>query len=170
LSEKTILLGVIGRPHGVRGHVHVHSYTADPAALASYGPLSDGRGRLFRLRWQSEGVARVAEIVDGKPIWVTDREAAGRLVNVRLHIERDRLPPPEEDEFYVADLVGLAAVAPDGSELGRIDAVHDYGAGVSIEIGKLIVPFTREAVPHVDIAAGRVTVQPPAETAGEPQP
>jgi 16S rRNA processing protein RimM len=170
MSDRTILLGVIGRPHGVGGHVHVHSYTADPAALAGYGPLSDERGRLFRLRWQSDGIARVAEIVDGKPVWITDRDSAARLVNTRLHIARDRLPPPDADEFYVADLVGLAAIGPDGAELGRIEAVHDYGAGVSIEIGRLIVPFTRAAVPHVDIAAGRVTVHPPDETAGERQP
>jgi 16S rRNA processing protein RimM len=170
MAGRTILLGVIGRPHGVRGHVRVHSYTADPAALAEYGPLSDGRGRLFRLRWQSDGIARVAELIDGKPVWVTDRDAAARLVNTRLHIARDRLPPPEEDEFYVADLVGLSAIGPDGTELGRIEAVHDYGAGASIEIGPLIVPFTRAAVPHVDIAAGRVTVHPPAETAGDRQP
>ncbi len=170
MAEPTILLGVIGRPHGVRGHLHVHSYTADPTALAAYGPLSDGRGRLFRLRWQSDGVARVAEIVDGKPVWITDRDAAQRLVNTRLLIERDRLPPPDEDEFYVADLVGLSAIGPDGTELGRIEAVHDYGAGVSIEIGRLVVPFTRAAVPHVDIAAGRVTVHPPAETVGEERP
>ncbi len=167
MAERTILLGVIGRPHGVRGHVHVRSYTADPAALAEYGPLSDGRGRLFRLRWQSDGVARIAEIVDGTPVWVSDREEAARLVNTRLHVARDRLPPPDEDEFYVGDLVGLAAIGPDGAELGRIAAVHDYGAGASIEIGRLIVPFTRAAVPHVDIAAGRVTVHPPAATAGE---
>ncbi len=170
MSDRTILLGVIGRPHGVRGHLHVHSYTADPTALAEYGPLSDGRGRLFRLRWQSDGIARVAEVVDGKPVWVADRDAAARLVNTRLLIERDRLPPPDAEEFYIADLVGLSAIGPDGAELGRIEAVHDYGAGASIEIGRLIVPFTRAAVPHVDIAAGRVTVHPPAETAGEERP
>jgi len=170
VPQRDILLGVIGRPHGVRGHVHVHSYTADPAGLANYGPLHDGSGRQFRVRWQSEGVARVAEIVEGKPVWLADREAAGKLVNVRLYIERDRLPKPDEDEFYLADLVGLPAFAPDGSELGRIDAVHDYVAGVSLEIGKLLVPFTRAAVPEIDLTAGRVVVQPPEETAGEARP
>ena len=167
MPERTILLGVIGRPHGVRGFVHVTSYTADPADIAGYGPLADGRGRLFRLRWQAEGVARVAEIVDGKPVWVSSREDAAKLTNTKLLIERDRLPAPAEDEFYLTDLVGLAAYAPDGRELGTVAAVHDYGAGASLEIGPLLVPFTRASVPEVDIGAGRVTVCPPGEVVVE---
>jgi 16S rRNA processing protein RimM len=163
MPERSILLGVIGRPHGVRGFVHVTSYTADPADLAGYGTLADGRGRMFRLRWQSEGVARVAEIIEGKPVWVANREDAGALTNTRLFVARERLPAPAEDEFYLSDLVGLAAFAPDGTELGKIAAVHDYGAGASLEIGALIVPFTRDVVPEVDIGAGRVVVRPPAE-------
>ena len=153
MPERTILLGVIGRPHGVRGFVHVTSYTADPADIAGYGLLADGRGRLFRLRWQAEGVARVAEIVDGKPVWVSSREDAAKLTNTRLLVERDRLPAPAEDEFYLTDLVGLAAFAPDGRELGTIAAVHDYGAGASLEIGPLLVPFTRASVPEVETSA-----------------
>jgi 16S rRNA processing protein RimM len=167
MPERSILLGVIGRPHGVRGFVHVTSYTADPADIASYGPLSDGRGRLYRLRWQSEGVARVAEIIEGKPHWVDNREAAGKLTNTRLHVDRGRLPAPDADEYYLSDLVGLTAVGPDGQEIGRIAAVHDYGAGASLEIGPLLVPFTRAAVPEVDLAAGRVVVVPPPEVQGD---
>jgi len=166
-DRQQILMGVIGRPHGVRGLLHVHSYTADPAGLPEYGPFSDGRGRQFTLRWHSEGVAQVSEIVGGTARPVRDRSAAEALVNVRLHVDRDRLPSPEDDEYYLADLVGLCAVAPDGAELGKVDVVHDYGAGASLEIfgeGRpLLVPFTREAVPVVDIPAGRVVVQPPAE-------
>ena len=157
-------MGVIGRPHGVRGLVHVHSHTADPADLPGYGPFRDDRGRSFSLEWASEGVARVAELVDGRPVPLRDREAAQALVNTRLYVDRDRLPPPEdEDEFYLADLIGLQAVTPEGRDLGRIDTVHDYGAGASLEIGRLLVPFTRACVPVVDLAAGRVTVIPPAE-------
>ncbi len=84
-------------------------------------------------------------------------------MNTRLHVDRDRLPPPAEDEFYLADLVGLTALGPDGAELGQVGAVHDYGAGTSLEIGALLIPFTRACVPVVDIAAGRITVAPPAE-------
>ncbi len=164
MAEQRILMGVIGRPHGVRGLVHVHSYTADPADLPGYAPLMDDRGRTFALEWASEGVARVAEIVDGREISLRDRNAAQALVNVRLYVDRARLPPPDdEDEFYLADLVGLRAVTQEGAELGRVDVVHDYGAGASLEIGRLIIPFTRACVPTVDIAGGTVTIVPPAE-------
>lgn len=164
MPERRILMGVIGRPHGVRGLVHVHSYTADSAALPEYGPFIDDRGRRFALSWVSEGVAKAVELVDGREVAPRDRTAAEALVNVRLYVERDRLPPPsDEDEFYLADLVGLRAVAVDGTELGRVDAVHDYGAGASLEIGRLLVPFTRACVPKVDLAGGQVTVVLPAE-------
>ncbi len=157
-------MGVIGRPHGVRGLSHVHSYTADPADLPEYGPFTDDRGRRLALSWASDGVARVVELVDGREVAMRDREAAQALVNVRLYIDRDRLPAPEdEDEFYLADLVGLRAVTADGVALGTVDTVHDYGAGASLEIGRLIVPFTKACVPVVDIAGGVVTVVPPAE-------
>jgi len=169
LVDRRILMGVIGRPHGVRGLSHVHSYTANPADLPEYGPFSDdptpGRpGRRFTLEWASDGVARVSELIDGRAVPMRDREAAQTLVNVRLHVDRAMLPAPEdEDEFYLADLVGLRAVTPDGVELGTIDTVHDYGAGASLEIGRLIVPFTKACVPTVDIAGGSVTVVPPEE-------
>jgi 16S rRNA processing protein RimM len=162
-------MGVIGRPHGVRGLVHVHSYTADPADLPEYGPFRDEAspekgGRTFTLAWVSEGVARVTEHVEGREVSLADRTAAQALVNVRLYVDRSRLPPPEdEDEFYLTDLIGLRAVSPEGRELGRVDTVHDYGGGASLEIGRLIVPFTRACVPVVDLDAGTVTVVPPAE-------
>lgn len=164
-TDRRIAMGVIGRPHGVRGLVHLHSYTADPAALPEYGPFTDDRGRRFTVAWVSEGVARVAELVEGREVPLRDRAAAEALVNVRLHVARDRLPPPDDDEYYLADLVGLTAVQPDGRELGRVDAVHDYGAGASLEIGKLLIPFTRACVPEIDLAAGRLVVVPPAEVA-----
>jgi 16S rRNA processing protein RimM len=174
VPDSRILLGVIGRPHGVRGLVRVASYTADPADLAAYGPLSDAKGRCFVLAWRGEGIAEVSEIVDGKPVKLADRTAAEKLTNTRLSIERDRLPPPEDNEFYLADLIGLAAVDASGAALGDVVAVHDYGAGTSLEIvgaagTSLIVPFTRASVPVVDIAAGRLTVNPPDELLVPPQ-
>ena len=131
MPEDRILLGVVGRPHGVRGLVHVVSYTADPADLAGYGPLVDEAGRRWALVWRGAGVA---ELRGAEGSMVADRDAAEALVNTRLYIERDRLPPPQEDEFYLTDLVGLAAVAPEGGALGRVAVVHDYGAGISLEI------------------------------------
>lgn len=163
MTEARILMGVIGRPHGVRGLVHVHSYTADPVALPRYGVLDDDRGRSFRLRWKSEGIAELFQIVEGKRVAVATRETAQALVNTRLYVPRAKLPKPAEDEFYLADLIGLEAVDAAGRVLGRVDTVHDYGAGTSLEIGTLIVPFTRACVPVIDIEGGRVTIIPPAE-------
>ena len=168
MPEALVLMGVIGRPHGVRGLAHVRSYTADPADLPGYGPFSDGRGRRFALRWVSEGVAQITELVDGRKQPVADRNAAERLVNTRLFVERDQLPATAEDEFYLSDLVGLEAVDGQGAALGRVAAVHDYGAGTSLEIGSLLVPFTRACVPVVDISAGRLVVLPPAEVVVAP--
>jgi 16S rRNA processing protein RimM len=159
-----ILLGVIGRPHGVHGLVRVTSHTADAADLTAYGPLSDDRGRHFTLRWRGDGVAEVAEHVKGTAIKVADRAAAEKLTATRLYVERAALPPPGEDEFYFADLVGLLATDTSGTTIGTVTAVHDYGAGASLEIGRpkapaLLVPFTRDAVPVVDICGGRVVME-----------
>jgi 16S rRNA processing protein RimM len=163
VPESVILLGVIGRPHGVRGMVRVTSYADD---LAAYGPLSDANGRRFIVRGRGEGIAEIAELVDGVPVKVADRTAAEKLINVRLFVDRAQLPEPEDDEFYLADLIGLAAFDAGGTEIGKVGAVHDYGAGASLEIvgqTSTIVPFTRACVPEVNVAAGRVTVTLPEE-------
>lgn len=161
-------MAVVGRAHGVRGLVRLHSYTADPDALPDYAPLHDERGRQFAVRWHAPGIAALAEIVNGRDVPVADRSAAEKLVNLRLYADRDVLPPPDdEDEFYLADLVGLRAVMPDGTELGRVDAVPDHGGGPFLEIGPHAVPFTRACVPQVDIAGGRVVVLLPQAVDGE---
>ncbi len=162
-----MLVGVIGRPHGVRGLVHVTSYTEDPAAIGGYGLLEDQRGEKYRLEWVGEGRARLTVISGGEERAIADRAAAARLTNRRLYVRRAALPQPEAEEFYLADLIGLEAFDGEGKELGRVSAVHDYGAGASLEIGALLVPFTRAAVPEVDPAGGRVVVVPPASVEGE---
>ncbi|HET9148213.1 MAG TPA: ribosome maturation factor RimM [Acetobacteraceae bacterium] len=171
MDERLILMGVVGKAHGIRGAVRVTSYTEDPRSLAAY-PLTDGKGRHFRLEWQADGVARLAEVVDGAERWVQDRNAAERLTNMPLYTPRHALPDADEDEFYLTDLIGLKAVDEAGAAIGAIAAVHDYGAGASLEIsgeaGMVIVPFTREVVPVVDLKAGYVTIRPPAETRVEP--
>jgi 16S rRNA processing protein RimM len=165
MPQTRILMGVIGRPHGVRGLVHVHSYTAEPSDLARYNPLLDEAGRAWSLAWRGEGVA---ELRDGAGRAIADRTEAERLVNTRFYVERHRLPEADSEEFYLADLVGLAAHDMAGALVGEVTAVHDYGAGTSLEIarttaGPLVVPFTRKAVPQIDVSAGRLVVVPPAE-------
>ena len=168
MPDRLIQLGVIGRAHGVRGQVRVTSHTADPTALTGYGPLSGPNGRRFTLHWVGEGIAEIAETIDGKAVKVADRDAAERLTNTKLFIERHRLPAPDDDEYYLADLIGLKAVDLGGTALGVISAVHDFGAGTSLEIGQaaaapLLIPFTAACVPAVDLASGLVTVVPPHE-------
>jgi len=172
VPESRILLAVLGRPHGVRGLVRVTSYAEE---LTAYGPLTDDKGRRFVLRPRGEGVAEIAELVGGAEAKVTDRTTAEKLTNLRLYVERAQLPEPDDNEFYLADLVGLAARDGDGKPLGTVVAVHDYGAGASLEIAgadapPLLVPFTRASVPVVDIAAGRIVVDPPEEVASQPPP
>jgi 16S rRNA processing protein RimM len=164
MAGGNILMGVIGRPHGVRGLLRVQSYTAEPADLARYNPLVDARGRLFSLSWKAAGVAELRD-AEGRPI--PDRTAAEKLVNVQLFAPRDRLPATDPNDYYIADLIGLRALDAGGAEIGRVSAVHDYGAGTSLEIatqgGSLLVPFTQASVPVVDVAGGQITVQPPDE-------
>ncbi len=165
MAGEKILMGIVGRPHGVRGLVRVHSYAAAPADLDSYAPLLDSKGRTWSLTWRSEGVAELRDAA-GQPL--ADRTAAESLVNLQLFVERSRLPPPEPDEFYITDLVGLAAHDPDGVPIGRIQAVHDYGAGTFLDIARdgaanLLIPFSLAAVPQVDLAASKVTIVMPDE-------
>ena len=153
-AQRRVRVATIGRPHGIRGLVHVTSHTDPPEALTSYTPLTDDKGRQFTLRLRGEGIAEIAGI--------TDRTAAERLVNTCLYVDRALLPATSGDEFYVTDLVGLTAIGPEGQTLGRIETVHDYGAGASLEITDgLLIPFNRASVPQVDLASGRVTVSPP---------
>lgn len=157
----------------MRGLVKITSHTADPADLTAYGPLSDAEGHFYTLTWRAEGVAEVARIVDGVPVKVTDRTQAEKLTNTKLFIDRSALPPPDEDEYYLTDLIGLTALDPAGKTLGTVSVVHDYGAGASFEIvgggASLIVPFTAACVPTVDIAAGRLVVVLPDEVIVPPE-
>jgi 16S rRNA processing protein RimM len=172
MDDRLILMGVIGRPHGVRGLVRVNAYTEDPGALADYAPLIDRTGRKFDLQWVSENIAQLSEITAAGPRRISDRNEAERLTNTELFAPRSALPEAEDGEFYLADLVGLAARNAAGADIGKVIAVHDYGGGVSLEIGgagtPLLVPFTRQAVPVVDVSSGHVIVDPPAETEAAP--
>lgn len=154
-------MGRIGRPSGVAGLVHLTSYTEEPRTLTTCGLLTDDAGASYRIAWIAPGIARVTLLEAGAERPVTDRTAAARLTNRNLFAARAALPEPAAEEYYLADLVGLEAFDRRGAALGRVTAVHDYGGGASLEIGPLLVPFTRASVPEVDLAAGRIVVAPP---------
>jgi len=165
-AEPRVCLGVVGAPHGVRGAVRIKSFTADPAAISGYGALEDESGaRHFTLK--VVGSAKGDGMVIAKLSGVADRDRAEALRGLRLYAPRAVLPAiGDEDEFYHADLVGLAALLDDGARLGTVIAVHDFGAGDMLEIGRdagqpVLVPFTRAAVPVVDLAGRRVVLDPP---------
>jgi 16S rRNA processing protein RimM len=160
-----ICLGQIGAPHGVRGEVRLHSFTADPAAIATYGPLESEDGRVFEIESLRPAKDHFVATFAG----VADRNGAELLVNIKLYVPRDRLPEPEApNEFYHADLIGLAVINRDGQKRGTVIAVHNFGAGDLIEVqpdagGKTeLLPFDAVNVPTVDLDAGRIVVDPPA--------
>jgi 16S rRNA processing protein RimM len=162
-SAKRICVGIITGAHGVRGAVRVKSFTADPKAVARYGPLEDESGeRRFALRL----VGSTKGVVVARLAGVADRDKAEALRGLRLYLPRAALPPPAEEEYYHADLIGLAAELADGSRVGEVRSIHDFGAGDTIEIVRpgqppLMVPFTRAVVPIVDLAGGRLVIDPP---------
>ena len=168
-DTRLILLGQITGAHGIRGDVIVRTYTGEPADIAAYGPLTDKAGgrplTLHVVRASGKGV--VARVKG-----VSDRNAAEALKGLELYVARAKLPKADEAEYYHADLIGLAAVTPEGQDLGRIIAVQNYGAGDLLEIKMTasgdtdFIPFTNACVPDVDLAAGRVTVVMP-EVVGE---
>lgn len=170
-----VLLGVFGAAHGVRGEVRLKSHTGDPAAIAGYGPLRTEAGRVFEL-------VSVRPLKDDMLVarvkGISDRTAAEALTNLRLHVERAVLgeADAEEDEFFHADLIGLTAETADGNAFGTVLALFDFGAGGLLEIKpsdggrSLFLPFTKAAVPVVDVRGGRLVVVPPAEIEGEPPP
>lgn len=169
---RRVLLGEIGAAHGIRGDVSVKTYTANPQDIAAYGPLTDEHGRrTFELK-----VVRVTPkglIVRVKG--VDDRTTVETLRNIKLYVERERLPAAADGEFYHEDLIGLRAVAPGGMALGTIVAVQNYGAGDMIEIRREggtateLIPFTNACVPEVDLARGEAVVILP-ELVGEEEP
>ena len=168
-----ILLGHISTAHGIRGEVVVKSLTEDPADIAAYGPLSDeDGGRTFEIE-----VVRVTKKgVIARLKGVTDRNAAEALRGTKLFVDREKLPKPDVDEIYHADIIGLTACRGDGSEVGEIVAVQNFGAGDLLEIrlaGKRrteFVPFNETFVPELDIAAGRVVVVMPDDTVTDADP
>ena len=162
-AAQRICVARIGAPHGVRGEVKLWSFTEDPLALKGYGALEseDGAAR-FTIEALRPAKGHLVARLSG----VDDRDAAARLTNVQLYVPRERLPATARDEFYHADLIGLAAVDKGGAALGTVIAAHNFGAGDLIELqpaeggASVMIPFTETAVPEVDLAAGRLVIDP----------
>jgi 16S rRNA processing protein RimM len=165
VSGSRILIGRFGAPHGVRGEVRLKSFASEPRAIATFGALLDADGRSYQI----EHCRPVKDdIVVARIAGVRDRDAAAALTNRDLYVDRAALPPPDEDEFYLADLIGLAAVLADGAPYGVVRDVLNYGAGDILEIATpegqtALLPFTKAVVPTIDVQGRRVIVAPPVE-------
>jgi 16S rRNA processing protein RimM len=166
-----VVLARLGAAHGIRGEIRLKSFTEDPAGVADYGPLDAPGGRTFVIAAiRPTGDDMFVVRLEG----VADRDAAEALNGVELSIPRERLPEPDEDDFYYADLIGLVVVSPAGEAIGMVTGVFNHGADDILEIAPpagetLLVPFTRETVPTIDIAGGRLvfTPLPESENDGE---
>lgn len=174
-DAERVCLGVMAGAHGVRGLVKVKAFTEDPADVAAYGPVADKSGRRqWRLTVVGPAPGKSPDVVLAKVEGVADRDAAQALHGTELYVARTALPALEEEEtFYHADLIGLRVEDRAGRLLGTVKAVENYGAGDLLEIegpgdgkgaGKaVLLAFTKTAVPVVDLAGGRLVVEPPAE-------
>ncbi|WP_311136162.1 MULTISPECIES: ribosome maturation factor RimM [Pseudooceanicola] len=163
-SQELVCVGAVAGAFGVRGEIRLKSFCAEPEAIADYAPLSNEDGS------QSYSLILTRVIKNGFAArigGVETKEEADALKGLSLYAPRDRLPALPDDEFYHADLIGLLVVDTGGNELGRVRAVMDHGAGDLLEITgpglnvPVLLPFTKLAVPTVDIAAGRIVADPP---------
>ena len=167
-----ICIARIGAAHGVRGAVKLWTFTEDPLAVKDYGLLTTRDGaRQFEVTHAREAKDHLVATFKG----VATREDAERLNGIELYIARDKLPATDDDEYYHADLIGLAAVNAANEPIGRVLAVHNFGAGDIIEIAPphgptLLLPFTNAVVPTVDLANGHVVIELPKEIEGDDVP
>jgi 16S rRNA processing protein RimM len=164
-----ICIARIGAAHGVRGAVKLWTFTEDPFAVKAYGPLLTKDGtRSFEVATAREAKGHLVATLKG----IATREEAERLNGIELYIAREKLPATDENEYYHADLIGLAAVNAADEPLGRVLAIHNFGAGDIIEIAPpqgatMLLPFTNAVVPTVDLANGRVVIELPQEIEGD---
>jgi 16S rRNA processing protein RimM len=171
-DRKRICVARIGAAHGVRGEVRLFSFTNEPDAVRHYGPFVTADGRTIEIA----ALRPAKDCFVARLKGVDDRNAAERLRNVELFVSRESLPAAEADEFYHADLIGLAVVDRGGRALGTVIAMHNFGAGDIIEVAldgrrsTVMLPFSEAVVPHVDVAGGRVTVELPDGTLDDERP
>src|SRR4051794_31271627 len=169
MSPSQICVARIGAPHGVRGAVKLWTFTTDPLAVKRYGRLATKDGaRHFEVATAREAKGHLVATLKG----IVTREEAERLNGIELYIARETLPATDADEYYQADLIGLAAVNAADEPIGRVIAIHNFGAGDIIEIAPpngatMLLPFTNAVVPTVDLAKGRVVIELPGEVDGD---
>ena len=167
-----ICVARIGAAHGVRGAVKLWTFTEDPLAVKHYGPLMTRDGaRQFEIASAREAKDHLVATFKG----IATRNDAEKLNGIELYVPRERLPATDDDEYYHADLIGLAAVNAANEPLGRVVGIHNFGAGDIIEIAPpkgatMLLPFTNAVVPTVDIEGGRVVIERPQEIEGEEKP
>ena len=168
-------MGRIGAAHGIKGEVRITSFTEQPLALKDYGPLAtDKPGLVIEI----ESARATTNVLVARLKGVTDRNAAEKLNGVELYVERDRLPPAgEDDDFYHADLIGLEARLSDGTVLGTVTAIPNYGASDLVEVrdartgDTFLYPFTKTVVPEVRLADGYIVIEVPLDAdPGEEEP
>jgi 16S rRNA processing protein RimM len=165
-ADHKIRVARIGAAHGVRGELKLWSFTEDPGAVADYGPFDTEDGKR---QFEIESMRAAKDHFVVRLSGVEDRTAAEKLTNTDLYVPRDRLPPIDEDDtYYHTDLIGLAAVTPEGVALGKVTALYNFGAGDLIEITTpqggepLLLPFTNAVAPDVDIEGGKVVIVVPS--------
>jgi 16S rRNA processing protein RimM len=173
-ASNLVLMGRIGAAHGIKGEVRVQSFTEEPLDLVGYSPFATGRPGLIVSIAKARGTTNMLVArIEG----VEDRSAAERLNGVELFVERSRLPEPQEaDDFYHADLLGLTAQLTDGTTIGEVTAVPNYGAGDILEVRNaggetFMFPFTRQVVPEINVKDGFLVIDPPLDAdPGEEEP
>lgn len=162
--ERRVTICVIGAPHGVRGQARVKSFTADPMAIADYGTLFSDKGLAFEI---DDGRHLKDDMLVVSFEGITDRDEIKKFTGTELFVDRANLPDDEEeDEFYHADLVGLDVLDLEGAPVGTVHLVQNYGAGDILEVRPVeggptwLIPFTKAAVPKVEITARRIEIDP----------
>jgi len=162
-EHSRIILGVITGVHGIQGEVKLKSFTGDPEAIASYGPLDASNGTTLKIKSLKPHKDFFRARIEG----IADRNAAEALKGLELSIARDRLPEPEADEVYHADLIGLSVQDTSGAAIGTVVDVVDFGAGELLELklqdikSTVLMPFNRQTVPDIDLGSGTLSIDPP---------
>ncbi len=174
-TSKRLLMGRIGAAHGITGEVRIQSFTEEPMALLDYGPLETNKPGLTI---EIETARATTNVLVARLKDIKDRTAAEKLNGVELYVAREKLPPPDEDDdFYHADLIGLEARLTDGTALGQVLAIPNFGAGDLLEVrdarsgDTFLFPFTKAVVPEIHIAEGYLLIEVPVDAdPGEEEP